>query len=174
MLKMNDLLDLKSSKLVPFEKKWIPELFSWIKTASDLYLWSGETFRQEFSHSIFVKHLQREKLHPFCLSNDVGNMMAYGDLLLQGSANCNLCRVIVHPSMRSHGLGRQFCKLMMNIAYQRFKCEIMKLNVLGSNKPALACYHSLGFKVDLVQERARLVDGKKHDLIYMSSDLKMM
>ena len=171
---MKDLFDLKSPKLVPFEKKWIPELFSWIKTSSDLYMWSGKTFQQNFSHSIFEKHILREKLHPFCFGTDAGNIIAYGDLLLQGSANCNLCRVIVRPSMRNQGLGRQFCKLMMNTAYLRFNCEIMKLNLLRSNKPALSCYQSLGFKVDLVQERARLVDGKMHDLIYMSLNLKKM
>jgi ribosomal protein S18 acetylase RimI-like enzyme len=161
----------KEQYLVPYNKKWDGELRSWIINQKDLQLWSGKTFHNGFSSTALEKHRLQKNLFCFALSNDNNHLLAYGELVLGKARSCTLCRVIVRPKDRGIGIGKRFCSLLINAASKQLNCRVLALNVLECNKPALACYQSLGFKVDRIQPKARLLGNAMEHLVCMSLKL---
>jgi len=158
-------------QLIPFENAWADQLISWIHSKKDLLFWSGKTFEQGFSRSLFERHLKRKNLYSFSLLNKDKHLLAYGEIVRTGLQSCTLCRVMVHPDRRGEGIGKIFCKLVMQWASEEMAFKKMHLNVLGCNKSAIRCYRSVGFTITMVKRNARVVDQDTHDLFYMATSL---
>ena len=151
-----------------FSDEHTATVLSWIQSEKDRVLWSGNSFREKLNQIRFNDHLKRKDLFAFQLLDSTGFIQAYGEIVIQAIDRASLCRILVHPKMRGKGLGKFFCKrLILEIKDWDVIREI-SLNTLTSNKPALACYKSLGFRSEAIKEKCRRIGDTWHDLIFMS------
>lgn len=159
--------------LIQFKNEWIPELFSWINNQRELVLWSGNTFAAEnFTHQSIHQHLQQNDISPYAILDDNKSLLAYGEIVRRKKeGRLNLCRVIIHPLYRGKGIGKIFCRLLLEkcMTYSGYNC--VRLNVIRNNWPAVSCYSSLGFKKIGVFPKARKLGGIELDLLIMSKPL---
>lgn len=151
-----------------FSDEHTATVLSWIQSEKDRVLWSGNSFSEKLNQIRFNDHLKRKDLFAFQLLDSKGFIQAYGEIVIQATDRASLCRILVHPKMRGKGLGKFFCKrLILEIK----DCDVIReisLNTLTSNKPALACYKSLGFRSEAIKEKSRRIGDTWHDLIFMS------
>ena len=151
-----------------FSDEHTATVLSWIQSEKDRVLWSGNSFSEELNQIRFHDHLERKDLFAFQLLDSKGLIQAYGEIVIQAIDRASLCRILVNPKMGGKGLGKFFCKrLILEIKDWDVIREI-SLNTLTSNKPALACYKSLGFRSEAIKEKCRRIGDTWHDLIFMS------
>lgn len=151
-----------------FSDEHTATVLSWIQSEKARVLWSGNSFSEKLNQIRFNDHLKRKDLFAFQLLDSKGFIQAYGEIVIQATDRASLCRILVHPKMRGKGLGKFFCKrLILEIKDWDVIREI-SLNTLTSNKPALACYKSLGFRSEAIKEKSRRIGDTWHDLIFMS------
>ena len=143
-------------------------VLSWVQNEKDRVLWSGNSFSEGLNQIRFNNHLKRKDLFAFQLLDSKKYIQAYGEIVIQAIDRATLCRILVNPKMRGKGLGKLFCKrLILEIKDWNVIREI-SLNTLTSNKPALACYKSLGFRGKAIKKKSRRIGNTWHDLICMS------
>lgn len=169
---MKDLII--ESTTVQFTPKWIPDVYDWIKNMEELLYWSGNTFlKNGFSIKSFKDHLTQKKIMPYARVDGQQNILAYGEIVRhQNSQHANLCRIIVRPTLRKKGIGTAFCKSLIDESAKTKAFQSIGLNVLECNLPAVACYHSLGFKIIRRILGARKIEGKAYDLVVMSKNIE--
>jgi RimJ/RimL family protein N-acetyltransferase len=68
---------------------------------------------------------------------------------------------------RGRGLGRRLAVETIRAA-QRDGIERIELDVFASNEPAIALYRALGFSTEGVKRRARKLDGRYDDNVFMA------
>ena len=159
------------SSLSPVGKEEVNTLVSWIRNEEDLSLWSGNTFRDGFSAHKMRLHLNRTDLDSFASLDKKRKLLCYADIVRKEKRTCVLCRVIVHPDHRRQGLGKAFCKDLLNWAKDSGRYSRIHLNTFGHNKAALTCYESLGFQTVKVEPKCRKVGGQLRDLVVMAKSL---
>ena len=159
------------SSLSPVGKEEVNTLVSWIRNEEDLALWSGNTFRNGFSAGKMQLHLNRTDLDSFAYLDKKKNLLCYADIVKKEKKTGVLCRVIVHPDHRRQGLGKTFCKDLLNWAKDNGNYLRIRLNTFGHNKAALACYGALGFHTVSVEPKCRKVRGELQDLVVMAANL---
>jgi ribosomal protein S18 acetylase RimI-like enzyme len=81
-----------------------------------------------------------------------------------------LFAIIVDEKYRNKGIGRALLEHMMEEAKNKFKIELLHLEVYQGN-PALRLYERMGFKVYGTQPRFIKIDGEYLDKIMMQKDL---
>lgn len=73
--------------------------------------------------------------------------LGFGQIWLSPKGTVNLVRIIVDPSLRGKGLGRQLSALLLSEARKLPEASVIWLRVLRSNTVALSVYKSLGFRI---------------------------
>ncbi len=152
-------------------KEEVNTLVSWIRNQEDLSLWSGNTFRNGFSADKMRLHLNRSDLDSFASLDKKSKLLCYADIVRKEKKTGVLCRVIVHPDHRRKGLGKAFCRDLLNWAKDSGRYSRIHLNTFGHNKAALACYEALGFRTVKVEPKCRKVGGQLRDLVVMATSL---
>lgn len=74
------------------------------------------------------------------------HIVGFGQIWTNSAGAVNLVRILVAPSLRGRGLGKQLCSLLLDHARQVLGASVVKLRVYRSNLPAVAVYQSLGFE----------------------------
>ena len=143
-------------------------ILCWVESEEDRVLWYGNSFSQGLNTETFTKHLERKNLFAFQLTNSNDEIHAYGEVVVQALDRVTLCRIIVKPSHRKQGLGKFLCECLILEINQWNMVKEISLNTLASNKAALGCYQSLGFKAQGIRKRSRRLGRTWHDLILMS------
>ena len=83
-----------------------------------------------------------------------GNVVVFGNLSKwEHGGECTIGNVIVDPTLRGCGIGRQFVDHMTELARTKYQARIVSLNVLNENAPALLLYTKMGFAPFAVEER---------------------
>lgn len=159
---------LKSGHISP---KDCQELLSWLKSDSDRILWSGNTFEKGLTLQNFLKHQKRKDLCAFSLRDEGQDLCAYAEVVKKTRLQFNLCRVIVKPCLRRLGLGKSFCKEVIDFSQKRLGCTRLTLNTLENNTSALSCYRSLGFEILEVKRKSRILKNQWIDLIIMCKNI---
>ncbi len=159
---------LKSGHISP---KDCQELLSWLKSDSDQILWSGNTFEKGLTQQNFLKHQKRKDLFAFSLIDEDQNLCAYAEVVKKTRLQFDLCRVIVKPCLRRLGLGKSFCKKVIDFSQKRLGCTRLTLNTLENNTSALSCYLSLGFEILEVKRKSRILKNQWIDLIIMCKNI---
>ncbi len=159
--------------LVPFSLVWIPTLCQWVQSLEDLVYWSGNTFAgKKFTQNTLLQHLRNKNISPFACLDRNRKLLAYGEIVSKiNEDRLNLCRIIVHPDKRGQGIGKRFCKLLVEKSQSMHSYPCIRLNVLHVNKPAIACYSGLGFEKIGVLPKARRIGNRMLDLVIMSKNL---
>jgi len=161
----------RRTTLVPCRKSFTDAIASWIKSEEDLALWSGNTFANGFSGKRFRRHLDRRDLRSFAYLDKKSKPLCYADIVRANERAGILCRVIVDPNYRNKGLGKAFCKDLMNWAREEGRFRKIHLNTFGHNGSALSCYESLGFRRIFTKRACRKVGEKWRDLVVMTLNL---
>ena len=166
---------VEASTTTPFHPKWIPDVHSWIQNSVEMIYWSGQTFlEQGFTLTNFKSHLNSKRILPYARVDKNENILCYAEIVrTQKLGFVNLCRVIVRPDLRGKGLGKTFCKSLMDQAILMNGYRSIRLNVLECNQPAISCYQSLGFKISQRLPQARQIKNASYDVVVMTKSLEI-
>ena len=105
---------------------------------------------------------------------DRAMILCYAEIVkTQNLAFLNLCRVIVRPDLRGKGLGKTFCKSLIDQVILTNRYRSIQLNVLECNQPAISCYQSLGFKISQRFPYARQIKNEAYDVVVMTKSLEI-
>ena len=124
----------------------IDDLMRWFLTSDDVHVWGGPWFRFPFTRETFIKDIHWGKMASFCLCDQSGRVVAFGQLY-ERDGRIHLARLVVIPDMRGHGLGRRLIEMLMKAGQAMFPGDEYSLFVFRENTPAYECYKSLGFEV---------------------------
>lgn len=123
----------------------IEGLMSWFPDARSTRVWGGPAFRYPFTAETFAEDTRWRQMDSFRLADADGDMLAFGQLY-ERHGRINLARLVVAPERRGQGLGRRLVALLMEEGRRRFPLDEFSLFVFRDNRPARACYESLGFE----------------------------
>jgi RimJ/RimL family protein N-acetyltransferase len=165
----------EASTTIPFELKWVPDVYSWIQNSVEMIYWSGQTFLdQGFTLTNFKSHLNSKRIIPYARVDKDENILCYAEIVqTQKLGFINLCRVIVRPDLRGKGLGKIFCRSLIDHTILIHKYHSIQLNVLECNQPAISCYQSLGFKISQRLPHARQIKNTTYDVVVMTKSLEL-
>ncbi|MGI9271001.1 MAG: GNAT family N-acetyltransferase [Woeseiaceae bacterium] len=124
----------------------IDRLMKWFPDAPSIRLWGGPKFRYPFTRHSFAQDMLWGRIASFSLRNSDGEFAAFGQLY-ERSGCINLARLVANPTMRGQGVGKRLVGMLMQIGQPMFPCQKYSLFVYRHNKPAYACYKSMGFIV---------------------------
>jgi RimJ/RimL family protein N-acetyltransferase len=81
--------------------------------------------------------------------------------------SAHVCRVIIAPERRGHGIGTAVMDELRRIAFEELRVSRLTLNVYEWNVAAIASYEKVGFRTRALQETR--ADG---DWAYYSMELQ--
>jgi len=120
-------------------------LMGWFQDAASLRNWGGPTIRHPFTEASFREDTLWDSLAGFALRDFTEHMAAFGQIY-DHLGRIHLARLVVDPGRRGGGLGRRLILALLEAGRERWPYAEASLYVYRDNKPALACYRSLGFR----------------------------
>ncbi|MFV0535340.1 MAG: GNAT family N-acetyltransferase [Cumulibacter sp.] len=121
------------------------EVAGWVEDAQALYLFSGPRLTWPLTAEHLQDMLSTEGLTAWVVVSRAGDLLAHFDLTIEG-ALARLGRVIVRPELRGRGLASRIVDLAVMQA-QRLGAEVVRLNVIITNEPAIRAYRRASFDV---------------------------
>ncbi len=79
----------------------------------------------------------------------------------------NVAIVIGEKRCWNKGFGREALRLLLDYGFNLLNLNNVMLTTGAFNKRAIACYKKVGFKEIGIRRKARILCGKKYDLIFM-------
>ncbi len=138
-------------RLRPYKCEDAETIISWSKDEKAFYQWSAgvmggypltkEKFRFVDSLMAFTAFDENGIVGFFTLRNPGGVL----DVLRIGF-------VIVDPSQRGTGKGKEMLKLGLKYAFDVYGAKKVSLGVFENNEPAFFCYKAVGFKEVILEE----------------------
>ena len=102
---------------------------------------------------------------------DINNDKLIGTVSLECINHVNRTAVlgifIGYKNYRNNGYGTEAIKLILDYGFNYLNLHNIKLDLLGFNERALACYKKCGFKEYGRRRESKFVDGKYYDTIEM-------
>jgi len=149
--------------------------------AEDFSVWYGDG---QVTRFLGTKPLARGKAKALCnrLLNDPNGIyfgiiekheeriIGYaflGHILKSHQVARELGIVIGDKSLWGRGYGGEAVRLILEYGFSCLKLHRIQLTVLDFNERALRLYRKMGFAEEGIQREARLVDGKRHNVIMM-------
>ncbi len=124
------------------------DVASWIGDAAACRLWAGPLVPFPFNPRELPALLALEGGASLCLADEGGgNALGFGQYWPRADSSAHLLRIIVCPTRRREGLGRELCSQLIERAADAGAASIT-LNVYPENAAAVALYESLGFRPD--------------------------
>jgi ribosomal protein S18 acetylase RimI-like enzyme len=133
------------------------ELMTWFDNARSVKVWGGPRFRYPFTRRTFRKDCHWDDMATFCLRDPDGRFAAFGQIY-ERLERINLARLVAHPEMRGRGVGKRLVTALLELGAELYAADEFSLFVYRDNAPALACYQSLGFRIQEFPPGARLAD----------------
>ena len=122
----------------------LAEVLTWIHTADDLRLWGGPGLTFPAVVETTWTAIDAENTS-YGLTNQSGELLAFGQALPRDARWFHLARVIVGPAWRGRGVGRALCEHIMRQCTQGGGRSRFTLNVYPENLTAVRLYGDLGF-----------------------------
>jgi ribosomal protein S18 acetylase RimI-like enzyme len=135
----------------------IDELMRWFPDARSVDRWGGPRFRYPFTPESFRDDCRIDDIQTYCLRNSDGTMCAFGQVYDRYDRG-HLARLITHPEMRRHGVGKRLIGMLTKAARQHSGHTQYSLFVYKDNEPAYRCYLAVGFVVQEYPEGAPMKD----------------
>jgi len=149
-------------RLVRSSETHIREIMTWFPDRHACAQWGGPGTRFPFTEDSFLEDIHWGKLPSYCAVSAEGDLLGFGQFY-EKLGRCHLARLAVAPAFRGLGLGKGFISSLMRISKNQLGKNEFSLYVMEQNKPAIACYQSLGFRRAEIPEA--VIDLK--DCIFM-------
>ena len=135
-------------------------VMTWIQDAAGCIIWAGPKVKFPPEIEQLYQALEFDKHHTYSLYDDK-DLLALGQIRLSENNRRHLSRVIVNPLLRGKGIGRVFCKELIQEA-KKFDCQSISLNVIKDNHIAIALYEKLGFITC-----SKRINDNRENVVYM-------
>ena len=142
-----------SSPLAVVTESDVEEVMNWFSDSQSVKIWGGPPFRIPFTRESFFKDCCLDDFATYSLWNPDGEMTAFGQLG-DRYQRAHLARLISNPAFRGQGAGRQLIQCLLDEARRITSYRECGLFVYRNNEPALKCYQSVGFAVEVFPEGA--------------------
>ncbi len=124
----------------------IDELMAWFPDAEALGVWGGPHFRYPFSRNTFHVDCRWRDMATYCVRDPDNRFAAFGQLYAKHE-RINLARLVVHPDLRGHGIGKRLVAMLMQAGPGLMSLDEYSLFVYRDNSRALKCYEAVGFVI---------------------------
>jgi ribosomal protein S18 acetylase RimI-like enzyme len=115
---------------------------SWIHSQQDCDLWTGGRINFPVDMAALPERISFGRGHAYVWIVEA-RVAAFGQILIKPTGRAHLATIIVSPSLRGHGHGRQFVAALL--AHARSQGSPVSLNVDALNSRAVSLYEDLGF-----------------------------
>lgn len=127
---------------------------SWIRTEDELFEWSADRFNKfplpDYIMNInYSEHVRGGRFFPLTATDDEGKVAGHFIIRYPKEDDNSSVRfgfVIVDPSLRGKGYGKEMLKLGVEYACVKLRASRIDLGVFEHNEGARRCYESVGFK----------------------------
>lgn len=160
-------------RLRPFKTCDIPYILNWLKDERTFTLWSANRFTYPLTEEQLINHKRMVDEDPnawdFVALNDEGTVIGFFIMRLADyvKESVRLGFIIVDPSYRGHGYGKEMLSLAKAYAFTILNVKQMTLGVFANNESAHRCYQSVGFKDFSVEKDSLSFYDEKWTLIEM-------
>ena len=148
-------------KLRPFAPKDAATILSWCKNKHAFRLWSADRYKDFPAWpEEMIKQYDGGNMYPLTAID--GEDIVGHILLRYPSEDKNVIRfgfVIIDDSKRGKGYGKQMLRLAIDYAQQELGAKRITLGVFCDNLSAVACYKSVGFRINGMD--SYVIDGEK-------------
>jgi ribosomal protein S18 acetylase RimI-like enzyme len=120
---------------------------SWILDAEACRRWAGPKVSYPFSAAELPQLLAVPGSSSYCLASERSVPLGFGQFWPRPGGVIHLLRIIVSPTLRGKGLGRELCGQLIARALATAPAHSLTLNVYRENERAVALYERLGFQV---------------------------
>lgn len=135
-------------------------VMAWIPDAENCLIWAGPKVRFPLELEQLYQAIEFEKVLTYSLDGEK-ELLALGQVRMFENKRGHLSRIIVNPSSRGIGVGRIFCKELINEA-KKLNCQTISLNVIKDNLIAICLYKKLGFTIP-----SKHPDDTRENIVYM-------
>ena len=133
----------------------------WIKDEKACRLWAGPEVRFPLLTDRLKADIGFDHYATYVFRDDQDEMVGFGQILLRNN-RLHLARILVSPSQRGKGYGKNLCEHLMEEGQKKYGKKDFSLNVYKFNTIAHNLYINLGFIIFADQSMA--VDS---DSMYM-------
>lgn len=138
-------------RLRPFIiSKDFDQIKNWMMDERGHALWCANRFKfpmeKDDFESVLFNMANEHCESQFVATADDGALLGFFSYSLNLDSNEGMLKfVMVNPSFRGQGLGKQMLKLALDYAFNITKADAVHLNVFPENTGAKKCYKSIGF-----------------------------
>lgn len=136
-------------RLRPYKKGDAKVICTWISGEESHFMWCANTLPYAFTEEEFQKRVDEYEdmgESAFTATDEDGNPIGFFFLKIQKQEKKGFMRyIIVDPSVRGQGYGRQMVRLAAEYAFHIAGLSSIGLNVFDDNPAAAACYKGIGF-----------------------------
>ena len=157
-------------RLRPFRTPDAKEIITWTKEPKEFYKWSAGILGDfPVSEKRLLEAVSgREantKYFPLTAFDENG-LAGFFTIRTPGEDDrkVRFGYVIVNPSMRGKGYGKEMLRLGLKFAFDVYGAEEVSLGVFDNNMPAYYCYKSVGFEENGKSEEYTLAGEKWLDI----------
>lgn len=126
------------------------EIRNWISNERTHAMWCANLIqypmeKRNFDH-VMLEEAAMYGDSPYVATTNDGKVIGFFCYSVNLSTNEGMLKfVIVHPSKRGKGLGKEMLQLAIEYAFSITKVDAVQLNVFPENTKAKKCYESVGF-----------------------------
>ena len=121
-----------------------PEIISWLSSLADAQLWGGPNMIYPLTTESLKRIMKPHLVDTYTMVDEAEMMMGTGQIYFKKPSRFHLARIMVNPSGRGRGYGRQLVNALMEKSWNVPE-KYFTLNVNFGNDRARALYESLGF-----------------------------
>lgn len=145
-------VDRRSLSIRDRRERDVREIVSWVPDAAALHLFSGPRLVWPLTPEQLQNMAPVGGLTASVVVSPSGDLVGHFDLTIDESV-ARLGRVIVKPALRGRGLASAVLDLALAEA-RRLGADVIRLNVVSSNEPAIRAYRRAGFTAaDAIPDR---------------------
>ena len=123
----------------------LQEAAAWVASVKECRAWAGPGITYPIRIEQLADEIGLTPENAFVLKEG-GNRLAFGQIIQTSEHVCHLARIIVSKRHRGKGIGRVFCRKLIQEAERSPGICRLTLRVYRHNHAAVKLYQSLGFR----------------------------
>lgn len=137
-------------KLRNFQKEDAPIIAGWIRSEEELYKWSADSFSKypltgDDIIENYTPRIENGRFYPLTAIDASGDIVGHLIIRYPREEDVRFCFVIVNPTARGNGLGKELIRLAIEYAKEHLNAARIELAVFENNESARRCYEAVGF-----------------------------